>query len=116
MNQNKGMSKKTGGVVSDIKHIEQSISDILTTPIGTRLIVRDYGSFIPDLIDQPLNQRILQLIRAATVLAIYRWEPRIEIKKVDFYSEKSKAILTISFTRKDIPHQNQQFTIPIRIR
>uniref|UniRef100_UPI0026076D20 ATPase domain-containing protein n=1 Tax=uncultured Sphingobium sp. TaxID=316087 RepID=UPI0026076D20 len=31
------------------------VRDILTTPIGSRLMRRDYGSLIPELIDQPAN-------------------------------------------------------------
>ena len=32
-------------------HLNQSIADILTTPIGTRVMRPDYGSNIPRLID-----------------------------------------------------------------
>ncbi len=33
-----GMSRDTGGAVNDIDHIRQSVSDILLTPVGTRIL------------------------------------------------------------------------------
>ena len=38
------------------EHIDQSIGDILSTPIGTRVMRPDYGSRIPRLVDRPINQ------------------------------------------------------------
>ena len=46
-----GMHMGTGRAVADIEHLRQSISDILTTPMGTRIERRTYGSMVPDLID-----------------------------------------------------------------
>ncbi|MGD7246543.1 GPW/gp25 family protein, partial [Ralstonia pseudosolanacearum] len=50
-----GMNSSTGRAIADRPHLAQSIGDILTTPIGSRVMRRDYGSEVPDLIDQPLN-------------------------------------------------------------
>nr|VFK47168.1 MAG: hypothetical protein BECKTC1821D_GA0114238_104214 [Candidatus Kentron sp. TC] len=38
-----GMSAFTGKHFSDIAHLRQSITDILTTPIGSRVMRREYG-------------------------------------------------------------------------
>ena len=50
-----GMNAATGRALSGLDHIRQSIAEILTTPIGSRLMRRRYGSEVPELIDQPLN-------------------------------------------------------------
>ena len=39
-----GMNNLSGKPVADIAHLSQSIADILTTPLGTRLERRTYGS------------------------------------------------------------------------
>ena len=50
-----GLNRHTGRAVEGLAHLSQSIADILTTPIGTRVMRRDYGSELPFLLDQPTN-------------------------------------------------------------
>lgn len=68
--------------IEGLEHIAQSVRDVLTTPIGSRLMRRDYGSNIPDLIDQPTNGATLMRLSAATVIALRRWEPRVRISHI----------------------------------
>lgn len=72
-----GMHAGIGRQISDLDHIRQSLTDVLMTPIGTRVMRREYGSMIPELIDQPLNDMTILRLMAATVIAIARWEPRL---------------------------------------
>lgn len=73
------MNRHTGRALDEDAHIRQSIRDILTTPIGSRVMRRDYGSLIPDLIDQPTNPANRLRLIAATVMAIINWEPRVQV-------------------------------------
>lgn len=77
-----GMDARTGQALSGDAHLAQSIADILSTPIGTRIMRRDYGSRIPDLIDAPANAATRVQLYAATATALMRWEPRLTIKRV----------------------------------
>ena len=61
-----GMDRVTGAALSGRAHMRQSIMDILTTPIGSRVGQREYGSRLPELIDAPLNEQGRQAIYAAT--------------------------------------------------
>lgn len=78
-----GMSAVTGCRLDGLQHIEQSIAQILTTPIGSRVMRRDFGSLIPELIDQPLNDETQLMIYAATATAIHKWEPRFRLSRVN---------------------------------
>lgn len=72
------MNRDTGRWLTDeTDHIRQSIRDILTTPVGSRLMRREYGSLIPELIDYPTNQANLLRLNNASLMAILRWEPRV---------------------------------------
>lgn len=51
------MNAQTGHTLNNLAHIQQSIRDILLTPVGTRIMRREYGSLISELIDQPGNYR-----------------------------------------------------------
>lgn len=75
------MDATTGHAMDEAAHIRQSIRDILTTRVGTRVMRRDYGSLVPELIDQPGNPITQMRLRAATVMAVLRWEPRIQITR-----------------------------------
>lgn len=76
-----GMNRATGKAFADeAEHIRQSIRDILTTPVGSRVMRRRYGSLIPSLIDQPGNPANRLRLMAATVMAIITWEPRVSVQ------------------------------------
>lgn len=76
------MNRHTGSTISTLEHIRQSIADILTTRIGSRVMRRDYGSQLVDLIDQPGNPATQLLCYAAIAMAVMRWEPRVRISRV----------------------------------
>ncbi|WP_281545900.1 GPW/gp25 family protein [Grimontia sp. SpTr1] len=78
----KGMSRQDGKALTGIAHLRQSLTDILTTPIGTRVMRRDYGSRLFELIDAPLNDATIAEIYVATAEAIERWEPRFKLLQV----------------------------------
>ena len=77
------MSRTTGKAQARRDSIEQSIGDIVMTPIGTRLMRRDYGSIVPFLIDQPLNYMTQLRIASAIVDALARWESRVDISRIE---------------------------------
>ncbi|MDH1589714.1 GPW/gp25 family protein, partial [Stutzerimonas stutzeri] len=79
------MNRATGTAIDSTAHIAQSIGDILTTPIGSRVMRRDYGSLLPDLIDAPFNDATRLQAYAAVAMALLRWEPRIRLSRVQFY-------------------------------
>ncbi len=97
-----GMHKSTGLAVSDIEHIRQSVADILTTPVGSRVMRRDYGSFLFELVDRPANESNQLLLMAASVQAVMLWEPRISLSSVKVDMDKDgKVIISFEAFRKD---------------
>lgn len=90
-----GIHAATGVAIDGAEHLAQSVGDILTTPIGTRVMRRDYGSMLFDLIDQPLNAATRLLIFAATALALSRWEPRLRLLKVALGGDPALGELTV---------------------
>lgn len=87
-----GMSNLNGGYLNDLEHLKQSIIDILTTPIGSRVICRDYGSALFQLTDQPINRDLFPKIYAAVADAIDKWEPRFKVEKITINSIKEGHI------------------------
>lgn len=77
-----GLNMINGRAVSGLDHLRQSVRDILMTPIGSRVMRRDYGSGLADLIDQNLTPLTLAQIYAASVDALRKWEPRLRVARV----------------------------------
>jgi uncharacterized protein len=95
------MDRYTGKAINDLDHLHQSVEDILTTRLGTRVMRRDYGSRLPDYIDYPMNRDTVALIYAAVVEALDIWEPRLLIDRV----------IVNSRTKADIEEGKFDFTI-----
>ncbi|WP_095159183.1 GPW/gp25 family protein [Pseudomonas sp. Irchel 3E13] len=79
------MNRQNGSSLTELEHIKQSVQDILTTRIGTRIARREYGSLLPELIDQPQNEATRLRLFAATAMALMNWEPRIRLSRVQFF-------------------------------
>lgn len=79
-----GMNRNTGLGISDTEHINQSMRDILLTPVGSRVMRREYGSLLSALIDMPQNPALRLQIMVACYSAIQKWEPRIRLTAISF--------------------------------
>lgn len=79
-----GMNRNTGIGISDTEHISQSMRDILLTPVGSRVMRREYGSLLSALIDMPQNPALRLQIMVACYSAIQKWEPRIRLTAISF--------------------------------
>lgn len=63
-------------------HLRQSLRDILATPIGSRVLRRDYGSRLFELVDRPYSSSLRLELIAATAEAIAAWEPRVSVQNI----------------------------------
>lgn len=114
----RGMSVDTGRAIEGLRHLQQSISDILTTPIGTRVMRRDYGSLLPELVDQPFNGATRARIYGATASALMRWEPRLRLTRVQILpgQEPGRFTLDLEGLRTDVPGPSEytRLIVPLR--
>lgn len=113
-----GMNAVSGRSISDeADHIRQSIRNILTTPIGSRIMRRDYGSLIPELIDAPANPSNMLRVMAATVIAIIKWEPRVSVQGVRvLITTDGATTIDLDAVRRDGPRAGSALTLAIPLR
>lgn len=96
-----GMHVASGQSLDGLDHIRQSIAQILTTPIGSRCMRRDFGSLLPELIDVPITPASRLQVMAATATAVIKWEPRIRPSGVSIAMDtgiESAARLVVQLT------------------
>jgi len=105
MTRYRGLSSKTGKALTDDEHISASMDNILTTPKGSRIARREYGSDLPEMIDKPLNGKTRMQCMAASVIALARWEPRVEISRIQMQlgtgDQAGSLAIEISGTKRD---------------
>lgn len=91
----KGIDRNTGRQLGGLDHLRQSIADILSTPLGSRVMRRDYGSRLFELVDRPLNDTTRADMHAATAEALIRWEPRIAVTRVTTSVDVGSISITV---------------------
>ena len=67
-----GMDSGTGKPLIGQEHLRQSIVDVLATPIGTRVMRRDYGSRLYALLDLPVTPDFAIELYASVAEALFR--------------------------------------------
>lgn len=115
-----GIHASTGQTLDGMAHLWQSIGDILMTPLGSRVMRRDYGSLLPELIDQPFNDATRLRLYGATALALMRWEPRIRLIRVQLWRGEAAGSYTLELdcvlTEATRASDYTRLTIPMRYR
>ena len=87
-----GMNRHTGRSIDGLAHLAQSIYDILTTPKGSVVMNRAYGSDLPKIIDQPINKQTLIDLYMAVAEAIGAWEPRVYLTHISVLAARAGAV------------------------
>lgn len=108
-----GMNRNTGRAITDAEHISQSVGDILRTPVGSRVMRRDYGSLLSAMIDQPQTPALELQIKVACYMAILKWEPRITLTTITTERQfDGKMIVNLTGQLKDTG-ESLSLTMPV---
>lgn len=97
----------SGGLkyVTDLDKIDQSLFILFETPIGSRLMLPNFGSSINKYRFDPLDSVLLEKLRYSITEDIKKWEPRISLVSVEFFSDSQSidnSTLYISITYRVI--------------
>lgn len=87
-----GMNPNSTGQLTDTDQLWNSVRDVLTTPLASRVMRRDYGSLLPDLLDSPQNEATRLQCMSAAVIALAMWEPRIALNGINISYSKDGAV------------------------
>lgn len=92
-----GFNRDAGSMLSGFEHVQQSIGVILSTPIGSRVMRREFGSELFDLVDRPMTEQVILAIYSAAVMAIARWEPRYAVTGCNITGMTANGTMSIEF-------------------
>lgn len=97
-----GTNRNTGKPLSGLEHLRQSVIDILTTPLGSRVMRPTYGSRLFELIDSPISPARQLEFFAATAEALRKWEPRLKVQRVSA-NATTEGRISITVESKYLP-------------
>lgn len=113
-----GLHRTSGRAAAGIEHVRQSIAVILGTPIGSRVMRRDFGSLLPELLDQPDNAATRVRLYSAVAGALMRWEPRVRVSRVqiDAGDRPGRVVVTLDglYIPPDRPRQALALRVPLQ--
>ena len=110
------ISSKNGQVLpSELDQIRQSIQDILTTPIGTRIMRREYGSLLHKLTDAPFNEITLLQLYAATAHALLQWENRIQLVSINMTTVNADSFVIDLKVQRVNQNEIESLNIPLNL-
>lgn len=76
--------------------VREAVLIILQTAPGERLMRPDFGAGLRDLVFEPLSVALLALVKHRVETALVRWEPRIDLDRVDVSGEPGVGRVTVT--------------------
>ena len=98
--------------VSGEENIRQSINSILSTPIGTRFYLEEYGSNVHRLTFTPQDEVLKSLLRFHIPDAMGKWEKRIKVTEVQFKAFTESEVENVIFYRILASNEIDSFIFP----
>jgi uncharacterized protein len=77
-----GIDRRTGRRIGNLESALQSIEVILTTRIGERVMRREFGAGIAELLGRLMTPQLFVAFQNLVATAIDLWEPRIKVRRV----------------------------------
>jgi uncharacterized protein len=97
-----GLNRHTGGAIDGDAQLAQNLADLFSTPTGSRVMRRDYGSLLPFLVDAPQNKETALLLCAAAARAVNRWVRQIRVTRVQTeFTASGRGSLVLTYVRTD---------------
>ena len=99
-------------MVSAVKDIEQSLNVLLSTSLGERVMLPDYGCDLTNYLFESLDSAVIGYIKNRVNNSILFYEPRITVEKIDVTADDSTDLLEGRFTitvQYSIPGTNSRF-------
>lgn len=96
-----GMDRRTGKWIERPAHIRQSIEVILTTPVGTRVMRREFGFDALDNEGRTKPDTTVESASQSAREALIRWEPGVDFLSVQASLVESGALKAVRVQFRD---------------
>ncbi len=110
-----GFEPASGGLAMSEyeRNIQESVTIILGTKPGERQMLPEFGCRIHELMFSPNTQATSTLVAHYVEEALGRWEPRIEVTKVDSWPDDTGTIRVMVHYRIKSTQELQELTLQL---
>lgn len=97
--------------VADEEDIQQSLHILLSTAPGERVMREDFGCDLNRFMFEPMDNSLARSLSGLVETALLRYEPRIEVEKVEVAaSAETEGLLLIRIAYR-VPSTNSRFNL-----
>jgi len=93
--------------------IRQNVHIILSTRVGERPMLRDYGSRLPSLVHDPNDDVLAEIAQTQTREALLQWEPRILVTGTRIEQAEGELRLNLTYVHTQEPVTGQ-LILPVK--
>jgi len=83
--------------------IRQNIRALLATRVGERVMLREYGTRIHSLVQDPNDEAMAVLVKRQLQECLLAWEPRVLVTGVSFERREAELHVRLDYTRTNDP-------------
>lgn len=102
------LSKGKPILVSGFPLIEASIRTILSFTIGNRFMLGEFGSLLEELIEEPNDEILENLINTYVIDAVKQWEQRVVQISVQLINDRDTGSINLSITYQVVNSSSPQ--------
>ena len=89
-------ASKNVGMLEDVEDIESSLTILLSTRLGERIMQPNYGCNLDEMVFEAMNLTMLTYLKDLVENAILYYEPRIELEGLEIdTSQENEGVLLI---------------------
>lgn len=81
--------------VINIEAVKTSIDNILRTPRGTRVMLRDFGSDLKSMLFENIDDSLANLVENEIKSAISTWDDRVIVNTINFTADPDRNQITV---------------------
>lgn len=92
--------------------LKENIQNVLLTGIGERVMHRDYGGGLRQLVHDPNNDALRAIVQYQIAQSISQWEQRVQIQNVTVKQNEGKLFIELQYVINQ-SQQPQSLSVPI---
>ena len=92
--------------------LKENIIHILLTTVGERVMRRDYGGSLRQILHDPNNDALRSIVQHQVAKAIAAQEPRVTLRDLTVTQEEATLTITVHYTVRRT-RQTHQLSLPI---
>lgn len=100
--------------MDESEKIKENLIHLLMTGIGERVMRRNYGGGIHELVHEPNNDALKALAQHQIATAIVQWEPRVHLRDLNISQQESTLFVDLSYSLED-RWQIQVLSVPLQL-